>query len=125
ETAGRVVRLAVEEGQTIHKGDLIAELAADELRATLLETQAKVAEIDADLRYLEWKVQNVTQLFGSAAASAQELREHERHLAVARARRQAAEASARRIEAQLAKAIILSLIDGTVTARAVNPGEMV
>ncbi|HET7770113.1 MAG TPA: biotin/lipoyl-binding protein, partial [Chloroflexota bacterium] len=35
ERGGRVVRVRVEEGQRVEKGDLLAELDSDELRATL------------------------------------------------------------------------------------------
>src|SRR5947207_403250 len=50
EIAGRIVRLSVEEKTTVRRGDLIAEIDCDEQRAAVAEAEAKITEIDADLR---------------------------------------------------------------------------
>src|SRR5689334_1682435 len=53
ERAGRVVRLLVDEGRVVHKGELLAELESDALRAALREAQAQVAEAEAEARLAE------------------------------------------------------------------------
>jgi HlyD family secretion protein len=123
EVAGRVVKVNVVEGQIVRAGELLAEIAADDLRASLVEARWKAAETDADIRLLEWKVKRAAELIESSAGSAQELEERQRALEAARARRKALDAAATRIDAQIAKTQIHSPIDGTVTARSVHPGQ--
>ncbi len=50
ERVGRLVRVTVEEGDTVRAGQLLAEIDADELRAALAEARARVAEAEAELR---------------------------------------------------------------------------
>jgi RND family efflux transporter MFP subunit len=123
EVAGRVVRVLVGEGQVVRAGELLAEIAADDLRASLSEARWKAAETDADIHLLEWKVKRAADLVETSAASALELEERQRELEAARARRNALDAAASRIDAQLAKTQIHAPIDGTVIARSVHPGQ--
>lgn len=123
EVAGRVVRVTAAEGQVVRAGELLAEIAADDLSASLVEAHWKAAETDAEIRLLEWKVKRAAELIESNAGSAQELEERQRELEAARARRKALDAAAARIEAQLAKTQVRSPIDGTVIARSVHPGQ--
>src|SRR5262245_12070531 len=53
ERAGRLVRVVVEEGAHVQKGQLLAEIDSDELRAELAEARARVAEADAEVRLSE------------------------------------------------------------------------
>src|SRR5260221_7079060 len=53
ERAGRVVRLLVDEGRVVRKGELLAELEADALRAALREGQAPGGEAEAEARPAE------------------------------------------------------------------------
>src|SRR5258706_4077745 len=50
ERAGRLVSLRVIEGQRVKKGELLAELESDELRASLAEARARVSESEAEIR---------------------------------------------------------------------------
>ena len=125
EMAGRIVRLAVQEGQPVHKGDVIAELDSAECRADLAESTAKVAELEADIELAEWKLQRTTQLTSRGATPMVEVEQQRRDLAAARARRDAAAARIDRVRAELARTTITSPIDGTVTARFAQPCEVV
>src|SRR5204862_593887 len=53
ERAGRLVRLLVDEGQAVSRGELLAELESDALRAALREAQAQVTEAEAEERLAE------------------------------------------------------------------------
>src|SRR5215218_5258737 len=53
ELPGVVVRLAVEEKDRVRKGQVIAELKADDLRAELSESRSRIAEAEADIRFAE------------------------------------------------------------------------
>ena len=125
EIAGRVVRLAVQEGQTIHKGDVIAELDSAEYRADLAQSTAKLAELDADIKLAEWKLQRMSDLIARGATPMVEVEQQRRDLAAARARREAAAAEIDRVRIQLGRTTMTSPIDGTVTARFAEPCEVI
>jgi HlyD family secretion protein len=125
ELGGRIVRLAVAEGQVVHKGDLIAQLESDEYRADLAEATARLGEIDADISLLEWKLKRTTDLTSRGATPLVEVEQQRRDLAAARARREAAAAHADQLHIQLQRTTITAPIDGTVIARSVQESEVV
>src|SRR4029453_6255696 len=53
ERAGRVVRLLVDEGRVVRKGELLAELESDALRAAVREAQPQVLEAGPEARIAE------------------------------------------------------------------------
>jgi RND family efflux transporter MFP subunit len=125
EAAGRIVRLDVVEKSVVRKGDVIAELNADDLRANLAEAEARAAEAEADVRYFDREGRREEVLIARRAGTAQNLDVNRRGLDAARARRAAARADADRIRALIAKTRIAAPIDGVVTARHVHAGETV
>lgn len=125
ETAGRIIRLAVQEGQTIHRGDIVAELDSAECRAELAESTAKLAELDADIELAEWKLKRTTELTSRGATTMLDAEQQRRDLAAARARREAAAAQMERVRVELARTTITSPIDGTVIARFTQNREVI
>jgi multidrug efflux pump subunit AcrA (membrane-fusion protein) len=125
EVGGLIVTLAVEEKAVVRKGDLIAELNAADLRASLAEAEARIAEAGADIRFYEREVQRGQMLLSRRATSQQSLDSDLRALETSRARRAAAIATRDRFAALIAKTRITAPIDGVVTARNVQPGETV
>ncbi len=123
ELAGTVVRLPVREKSTVHKGDLIAELGSDELRASRDEAVARIEEAEAEARFYEREVERRRVLIARRSASDVELDTNLRGLDVSRARRRAAIAARDRFDALIAKTRITSPIDGAVIARFADPGE--
>lgn len=124
ELRGRIVRLAVQEKSIVKAGDLVAELAADDLRASLAEAEARIAEAEADIVYHDRELRRRSQLVVRGSASAWELDADTHQLAIAKARRAAAAAQRDRYRADLDKTRILAPIDGVVIAREVEPGEI-
>jgi RND family efflux transporter MFP subunit len=118
ERAGRVVRLVVDEGRIVRKGELLAELEADALRA------AQVVEAEAEARLAELTLHRREDLAREKILAAHDLDQARRDLEIARARVDTARAAVARDEAQLRETRILAPIAGTVTARHVQPGEM-
>jgi multidrug efflux pump subunit AcrA (membrane-fusion protein) len=51
ELAGTIVQLPAREKSAVCKGDLIAELRSDELRASRDEAVARIEEAEADIRF--------------------------------------------------------------------------
>ncbi len=125
ETSGRLVRVVVEEGQTVRKGDLLAEIDSDELRAALAEARARVAEAEAEARLAEANLARMRRLAEERIVAANDLDQATRDLDTARARVLTARAAVTRDEALLAKSRIAAPISGTVTARKVDAGQMV
>jgi RND family efflux transporter MFP subunit len=125
EVRGRIVRLAVQERSVVKAGDLIAELAAADLRASLAEAEARMAEARADITFHGREARRREQLLGRGSASTWELDADLRALDTARARLAAATAQRDRFQADLDKTRILSPIDGVVTRRDADAGEIV
>jgi HlyD family secretion protein len=125
EAAGRVVRLDVQEKSVVRKGDLIAELNAEDLKADDALASAKAMEAEADIRFFDREFRRDASLIARNVGTVQNLDVNRRGLDAARARLAAAQAERGRIAALLAKTRIIAPIDGVVTARHVHAGETV
>jgi HlyD family secretion protein len=123
--AGTVERVLVNEKDVVRKGDVLAIVRADDTRAALAESRARVNEAAADIRLFELESERAKNLWRDDIGSKQASEKSERDLDAARARRASAEAEVRRLEAVLAKTQIIAPIDGTVTSRIVHPGEAI
>ena len=124
ERGGRVVRLFVDEGDTVRKGDLLAEIENGALSAALREARAQATEAQAQARLAELTLRRRQDLARQQILAAHELDEARRDLEIARARVDTAAAAVARGEAQLRETRIVAPIAGTVTSRHVQPGEM-
>jgi HlyD family secretion protein len=124
EVAGLIVRLTAEEKSAVRAGDLIAELNSADLRASRAEADARVAEAEADIRFYDREVRRDQALIAKHATTPQNLDVNLRGLELARARRSAAIAARDRLDALIAKTRIIAPIDGVVTVRHVQPGEI-
>jgi RND family efflux transporter MFP subunit len=125
ERAGRLVRVLVEEGDVVRKGQLLAEIDSDELRAALAEARARVVEAEAELRLSEASLARRERLQQERILAAHDLDQARRDAETARARVETARAAVARYEAQLAKSRLLAPIAGTIVARRVDAGQMV
>jgi HlyD family secretion protein len=125
ERAGRLVRVAVQEGQTVRAGELLAEIESDEIRAALEESRARVVEGEAEVRLAELARARRQKLMEEKIVAAQDMDQATRDLDISRARVVTAQATVARYEAQLRKSRILAPIAGTVTSRRVDAGQTV
>jgi RND family efflux transporter MFP subunit len=125
DRAGRVTSVPVVEGAVVRKGDVLATLESDELTASLSAALARSTETEAEVRLAELTRDRRRALVAEKIAAPHDLDEAERDLEIAIARRATAAADTARLRAQLRKMRIVSPIDGTVTARAVDAGETV
>ena len=125
DLSGMVVRLTVDEKDRVRKGQVIAELRADDLRAELSEARARIEESEADIRFAEVDLGRAERLLAEQVGTQEATDRARRNRDAAAARRETAQASARRLEAVLAKMRIVSPIDGVVVLRSVQPGEHV
>lgn len=123
DAAGVITRLTVEEKDTVRKGQLLAELEADDLRSGLAEQRARVAEADADIRLAEINLARAEKLLAARVGTEEAVDRARRDRDAATARRETATAAVARLQAQLAKTRIEAPIAGTVITRGVHPGE--
>jgi RND family efflux transporter MFP subunit len=123
DLSGVVVRLAVEEKDRVRRGQVIAELKADDLRAELSEARARVEEAEADIRFAEVDLERAERLLAEQVGTQDATDRARRNRDAASARRQTAVAAVSRLQAVLAKTRIVSPIDGVVIQRSVQPGE--
>ena len=125
ERSGRLLAVHVQEGQQVRKGELLAEIESDELRAALDEARARVDEADAEAHLAELNRERRGRLVTEGIAAAHDLDQAVRDLEIARARVETARATVARHEAQIEKSRLLAPITGTVTVRDRDAGETV
>lgn len=125
ERTGRVLRVTVEEGARVEKGDLLVELESDTLRASLAQAEARIAQSEAEIRLAELDQARRRELANQQIIATKDLDQANRDLEVARAQREAARAEANRLSAELRQTRIVAPISGTVLSRRVDPGEVI
>ncbi|GMU63907.1 MAG: hypothetical protein AMXMBFR36_01810 [Acidobacteriota bacterium] len=125
EVAGAIVRLPVEERQSVRRGQLVVELRSDDLAAAIAEARAKQVEAAAEVRLAETELARAADLYARHVDTLTRRDRAERDLDVARARVDAAAATLVRLEAERAKRKVMAPIDGVVISRVADPGETV
>lgn len=125
ELNGKLVRLLVKEQAHVKAGDVLAEVDVKEQQAALGEAWARVKEAGADVDFAARERKRSQQLWNSNVVAEATLDRSVHDSTAAESHRAALLAGAARISANIAKAKIVAPIDGTVTERFVDPGEMV
>jgi RND family efflux transporter MFP subunit len=125
EVLGTIINMPVTEKTTVRKGDLLVELRADEVRASLREAHHRLTEAEVGLR-LEQARARLDRILPLVTGKEPQPPDTRREfLTAALARRDAARAAVEKLEAELARYRIIAPIDGVVVARFVDPGETV
>jgi RND family efflux transporter MFP subunit len=125
EVLGTVVNLPVREKAAVHKGDLLVEFRADDVRASLREAHHRLTEAEVNLRVEQLRFQASRLLPAVTGKSAQPADPRRDSLTAVLAHRDAAKAAVDRLEAEVAKYRILAPIDGVIVVRHVDLGETV
>lgn len=125
EVSGKVVGLLFDEKERVERGDLVAQLRADDLLAEAAAADARVGEADAEIRLAETDLVRAEHLYAEKVDTAARRDRAQRDLDVARARRVTAAAEVDRLEARIEKYRIATPIDGVVLRRFVDRGESV
>jgi HlyD family secretion protein len=126
EVLGMIVDMPAFENAAVRKGDLLVELRADDVKASLREAHFRLIEAEAGLRLLRARSQ-LDRTFpaptGTKGPQAADYRAEEQ--AAANARRDAAKATVERLEAEAVKYRITAPIGGTVISRHADLGETI
>jgi RND family efflux transporter MFP subunit len=126
ETGGlRIVELLVDVGARVKRGQLLARLADDSLKADLRKQEAAVAQARANLDQAESNVQRTKVVEGSGALSAQKVEEYQINEATARAALASALAELDSIRLKLSQTRIVAVDDGLVAAKSAVLGNVV
>lgn len=125
ELSGKLTRLLVKELDRVEAGQVLAEIDVKEQQAALNEAWARVKEAGADVDFTSRERRRSQQLWDSNVVAEATLERSVHESTAAEKRRASLLAGAARISANIAKAKIVAPIDGTVTQRFADAGEMV
>lgn len=121
----RVAAVEVEVGSVVKQGDVLLRLDARTQDARLAETEASVAEARANLEVAERKSRRIDELAVQKLVSQQEADEAHAARTSARARLDTAVASRDSARVQRDFTVVRAPVDGVVSARSVQPGQVV
>ncbi len=139
EVTGKVLRVLADYNDEVKKGQVLAEIDPEQLKAALEEARAQVLSADANTRTAKATLVETKQARVRAEEQAKQGLISQKELEAARAaaaRAQASVASAsasatlaraslKSAESRLSKTRIVSPIDGIVLSRSVEPGQTV
>ena len=125
EIDGRVLKLAVDEGEEVATGATLAELDATSITLEVRAARAELGRIGALLANEERRVERFRTLADRELIAREQLDDAEAQLAVLRAQRDAVEAKLHIVEDQLAKTVIRAPLAGRIQKRLVSVGDFV
>lgn len=126
ETGGlRITALHVDVGARVTRGQLLAELASDTVRAEVHKAEAAAASARAELRQAESNVRRGDAVRASGSLSGQQIEQFEITQQTALARLQAAEADLQSAKIRLGQTRITAPDDGVVSDREATLGTVV
>jgi HlyD family secretion protein len=122
---GRIVELAVEEGDAVKKGQLLLTLDDVYYRSQVEQARARVERTAAELKVAERELSDADEQFARQLISEKEHADFQARAATYRQAHEEAKAALRAAEDQLDKTVFYSPIDGVVTRLTVEEGENV
>jgi len=125
EVAGRVTRVALEEGDAVEVGTLLIEIDPERRELEVASARAQAAQAVATFEKERRELARVRTLHGSAIASKSKLDTAETALALAGAGADAAKARLGVAERSLADASVSAPFEGLLARRHVNVGQFV
>lgn len=125
EASGSVVELGAELGQRVHKGDVLARIEANAAAQGEVSASAGVAAADADVKVAEREAERAAHLVTVGALAQRDLELAQSALTSARARLKDARARQASAQTVLSGTVVRSPIDGVVSERNVNHGDIV
>lgn len=125
ELSGPIEQVAVEEGQAVRRGALLARIAARQLNDSRRSAESAVKSAESQLDVARREAARTEELVKAGALAARDVDLARANVIAAEA--QVADARARLVssETQLGDTVINAPIAGIVSRRAVNPGDVV
>jgi len=126
ETGGlRITRIYADVGSTVRRGQKLAQLAQDLVKADLEQQQARVAQAKAELAEAKANAQRARNLEGRSALSDQQINQYLIGQDKAQANLDAAEAQLKSQQIRLAQTNIVAVDDGVISSRSATLGTVV
>ena len=120
----RLTRVNVNVGDEVKRGQVLAEINSDTIRADLAAAKASYAEAQAVLANAVTNNKRIQQLRNTGAISAQELTQYQTSQATAQARLDASRAQIESNQLRLAKTQVISPDNGVISARTATVGSL-
>ena len=120
----RLTRVNVNVGDEVKRGQVLAEINSDTIRADLAAAKASYAEAQAVLADAVTNNKRIQQLRNTGAISAQELTQYQTSQATAQARLDASRAQIESNQLRLAQTQVISPDDGVISARTATVGSL-
>ena len=120
----RLTRVNVNVGDEVKRGQVLAEINSDTIRADLAAAQASYAEAQAVLADAISNNKRIQQLKNTGAISAQESTQYQTSQATAQARLDAAKAQIKSNQLRLAQTQVVSPDNGVISARTATVGSL-
>jgi membrane fusion protein, multidrug efflux system len=125
QVTGTIQQIAFVEGQTVRKGDLIAQLDPRPYQAALQQAEANLARDEAQLTNAQVNLDRYTPLLKHGFASAQQVTDQQAQVTQLQASVAAGKAAIFNAQTQLSYTSITSPIDGVTGIRQVDIGNIV
>ena len=120
----RLTRVNVNVGDEVKRGQVLAEINSDTIRADLAAAKASYAEAQAVLADAVTNNKRIQQLRNTGAISAQELTQYQTSQATAQARLDASRAQIESNQLRLAQTQVISPDNGVISARTATVGSL-
>jgi membrane fusion protein, multidrug efflux system len=125
EAGGDVTQVLVDLGQPVKKGELLAQIDATAARDQALSAQSSLAAAQNDLEVAKRQLDRTTRLVEAGALAERDMEVARSNVASAEARLGSARAAVATTGKQFSSATVRSPMDGVVSQRAVNRGDVV
>jgi HlyD family secretion protein len=125
KASGQIVDLAVEEGDFVKRGDLIARLDQRDEKAEVAQAQANLTIAQAELKQAERSFDRRDELFKRNRISEEERDQIVLSLAVANGKLVQATTALDRARERLSEAVVRAPIDGIILQKYVEEGQII
>jgi RND family efflux transporter MFP subunit len=125
EVAGQVLETYVEQGDSVHRGELLARIDATALRQTALSARSAVRSAQTALDNARRDLERNQRLYQAGAIAERDVQASEQSVSAAEAALADAQARLALAQQQLDKATVQAPFTGIVSARSVNAGDVV
>lgn len=124
-TTGQVVQVFVKEGDKVRKGQSLVRIENDELDSEVKRAEGNLLTAQEEYALAEKTLTRMRRALDLGAVSRQAVEEAEAGLRSARAKESVAKEQARSSKMLADKLTVTAPIDGTITAKQVQPGQYV
>lgn len=125
QLAGRIISVAVQPGERVVQGDVLVQIDTESLEIQLRQQRATAEATRAQLVSADRQLERTEELFEEGLAPSSTLEQARSSAEALRANLAALETQVASAEVALRNATVRSPMTGTVSARAVNPGQTV